>query len=262
MSKSAPPSETTLTGRRITMANKKPSILIVDDELPVCELLYDSLTGQGYLCATSVNGNDALTRLVSQDFDVVLLDIRLPEISGMEVLRRIRSEHRDTVPVMITAVNDVDTAVEAMKLGAADYIVKPFDLDRVDSCLRTVLAETKCLPKVEGLESLPPVEEEDSRDVGYFKQMNAIARGVETKLDSFDGHSEVVTQKTIEIARQLSIPEKAIESWATARARLISDRDRQIEASLKKLERNPIAQVIMGMTELHLYKPRWGECQN
>jgi len=245
------------------MANKKPSVLIVDDELPVCELLYENLTYQGYLCATAVNGNDALNRLASQDFDVVLLDIRLPEISGMEVLRRIRSEHRNTLPVMITAVNEVDTAVEAMKLGAVDYIVKPFDLDRVDSCLCTVLAETKCLPKVEGPESLLPVEEEDSQDViRYFQQMNAIAHGVEAKLDSLDDHSKLVAQKTIEIARQLGVPETAIERWATARARLISNRDRQIEALLKKLERNPLAQVIMGMTELHLYKPRWGECQN
>ena len=89
--------------------------------------------------------------------------------------------------------------------------------------------------------------------------MNAIAHGVEAKLDLFDGHSEVVTQKTIEITRQLSIPEKAIQSWETARARLVSDKDRQIEASLKKLERNPLAQVIMGMTELHRCKPKSSE---
>ena len=70
------------------MVNEKPRVLIVDDDQVVCELLCGELEEHGYLCATALSGNDALSKLVTQDFDVVLLDIRLPGISGIEVLYR------------------------------------------------------------------------------------------------------------------------------------------------------------------------------
>ena len=124
------------------MDNKKTSVLIVDDEPMVCDLLREDLNERGYLCTTALSGNDALTSLAKQDFDVVLLDIRLPGMSGMEVLRRIRRtwfNHSDIATIMITAVNDINTAVDAMKLGASDYIVKPFELDEVDTSIRQAI---------------------------------------------------------------------------------------------------------------------------
>jgi len=125
------------------MISQKPKVLIVDDEQVVCDLLHDELTERGYQSTAVLTGNDALAKLDKEDFEVVLLDIRLPGISGMEVLTKIRSNHRNTATVMITAVNDVDTAVTAMKLGALDYIVKPFDLDRVATSIRTALETRK-----------------------------------------------------------------------------------------------------------------------
>ena len=124
------------------MTKKKPSVLIVDDEQVVCDLLHEELSDRGYLCTTALNGDDTFANLAKQDFDVILLDIRLPGMSGMEVLREIWLYHSSTTTIMITAVNDVATAVEAMKLGASDYIVKPFNLDRVDTSIRNAL-ETK-----------------------------------------------------------------------------------------------------------------------
>ncbi len=124
------------------MISQKPKILIVDDEPVVCDVLHSELSERGYQCTAVLTGNDALAKLATQDFEVVLLDIKLPGISGLEVLTRIQSNHRNTVTVMITAVNDVETAVTAMRLGASDYIIKPFDLDRVTTSIRTVL-ETK-----------------------------------------------------------------------------------------------------------------------
>ncbi len=131
------------------MVSKKPSILIVDDEQVVCDVLYEELTERGYLCTAVLTGNDALAKLDTEDFDVVLLDIRLPGISGLEVLTKIRSNHRSTAAIMVTAVNDVGTAVVAMKLGALDYIVKPFDLDRVATGIRTALETKKSLIEYE-----------------------------------------------------------------------------------------------------------------
>lgn len=199
------------------MVDKKTSVLIIDDEQVVCDLLYDELNERGYLCTTALNGNDALANLATQDFDVALVDIRLPGMSGMEVLREIWLNHENTATIMITAVNDVDTAVKAMKLGASDYIVKPFNLDRVNASIRTAL-ETKQATKK------PPTE------------MDAIARGVEATLDLFSSYSKIVTQRTIDIARHLGIAEEKIQQWAAAKAKLDSKRDKVTKSSLDKLK--------------------------
>lgn len=247
------------------MVCQKPSVLIVDDEQVVCNLLYDELSERGYLCTTAFNGNSALTKLGTQDFDVVLLDINLPGMSGMEVLSKLRSEYPNTAAIMISVVNDVDTAVEAIKLGASDYIVKPFDLDKVNASIRTVSETYKRLAERRDHEA--PLylggEEEDKQAMEEsFSQMNAIARGVEAKYELLTGHSYTLTQRTIKIARQLGVPEEEIQRWADARARLDSERNREFTSLLDKLERSPLVQSLMGMTVPHWYQPNTSESQN
>ncbi len=197
------------------MVNRKPSVLIVDDEQVVCDLLYDELSERGYLCTTVLSGDDALAKLDTQEFDAVLLDIRLPGMSGMEVLREIWLNHPDTATIMITAVNDVNTAVEAMKLGASDYIVKPFDLDRVDSSMRTALETRLAVSKPS-------------------TRMDAIALGVEAKLDPLSNYSKLITERTIDVARQLGMAEEEIEKWVAEKARLDSERRRVVKSSPDK----------------------------
>lgn len=203
------------------MVSQKPSVLIVDDEQVVCDLLYEELSERGCLCTTAFDGNDALGKLATQDFDVALVDIRMPGISGMDVLKKIRLNHSHIAAIMITAVNDVETAVEAMKLGASDYIVKPFDLDKVNDTIRTALKTKRSLLERSKASS----------------EMNAIARGVEAKLDSLDNHSKVVVERTVELARQLGISERKIQRWAAVRSRLDAEQNRIIDSSLSKLER-------------------------
>lgn len=234
------------------MVHKKPRVLIIDGEPTVCDVLHDELSERGYLCTTALDGNEALTKLVRQDFDVVLLDIRLPDVSGMEVLSMIQSAHHNTATIMITAVNNVDTAVEAMKLGASDYIVKPFQLDRVNTTIRTVLENKKRSPK--GRDK--PTTEEP------FSRMNAIVRGVEARFDSLFGYSKMVTQETIDIARQLGIPKKEIQRWAALRTRHDAKRNAAIKSLLNKLERSPLAQKILGMTLPHRFTPKPDESHN
>ena len=194
------------------MAKKKSKVLIVDDEQVICDLLREELSERGYLCTAVLSGDDALAKLAREDFDVILLDIRLPGMSGMDVLREIWLNHTNTATIMITAVNDVNTAVLAMKWGASDYIVKPFDLDKLNASIRTAL-ETK------------PSTKEPSAE------MDAIARGVEAKLDPFSAFSKEVTQRTVDIARQLGVAEKEIQKWAAAKATLDSERNRIIKPS-------------------------------
>ncbi len=198
------------------MVSKKPSVLIVDDEQVICDLLCKGLSERDYQCAAALDGNEALTKLAAQDFDVVLLDIRLPGMSGIEVLRKLWLNHSNTVIIMITAVNDVDTAVEAMRLGASDYIVKPFTPDEINDRILAVLESRQAADK-------PSTE------------MDAITHGIEVKLDPFSSYSEMVTQRTIEIARQLDIAEEEIQRWAAARARLDSARNGVIKSSWVKV---------------------------
>ncbi len=111
------------------MENDKGTILIVDDEESLRGVVYRKLQSQGYNCVVAVDGKDAIWKAFLQDFDIVLMDIKMPGLSGMEVLPRIMIDHPDTCVVMLTAVSDTQTAVDAMKLGAYDYLTKPFNMD-------------------------------------------------------------------------------------------------------------------------------------
>lgn len=136
-------------------------------------------------------------------------------MSGMDVLREVWLNHSHTAVIMITAINDVDTAVQAIQLGASDYIVKPFELDRIEASIRAALESKSATGK-------------------SLAEMDAIARGVEAKVDT--GYLKPVTQRTIDIARKLGIAEKEIQSWAAAKAQLDSKRERTIKPSLGKPE--------------------------
>ncbi len=109
------------------MTSKK--ILIVDDEVDIALILKLHLEDAGYKTVRARDGLEALEQVGRESFDLVLLDIKMPRMSGMEVLGKIMSDHRDTAVVMMTAHGSEDVAVEAMKRGAIDYIAKPFSTD-------------------------------------------------------------------------------------------------------------------------------------
>ena len=241
---------------------KKPSVLIVDDEQVVCDFLHDELSELGYLCTTASNGSDALTELLAHGFDVALLDIRLPGVSGMKVLAEMRSNHLNTLAVMITAVNDVGTAVEAIKLGASDYIVKPFGIDRVCTSIHKALEDSKHSVGEKEYKPPPHMGGKEAEEKSTH-QIDAIAFGVEAKLDSLDGHSSMVTERTIDVARELSIAEAEIQRWAATRAKLDYEKKKRIKYLLSKLERSPLAQDILGMlSEVYRYTPKSSESEN
>lgn len=110
------------------MDDVKGIILIVDDEELIRDILCRKLQAEGYYCVTALDGQDALKKAFMQDFDIALLDIKMPGVSGIDLLSKIIVHHPDTCVVMATAVADAATAVEAMKLGAYDYVTKPFDM--------------------------------------------------------------------------------------------------------------------------------------
>jgi DNA-binding NtrC family response regulator len=108
-----------------------PRILVVDDEMIVCESCKRILEEEGYEAETALSGKEAFEKMKEDPFDVVITDLKMPGIDGMEVLKTFRKDYPDSIIVMITGFSTVETAVEAMKLGAFDYIPKPFTPDEV-----------------------------------------------------------------------------------------------------------------------------------
>ena len=113
------------------MTGEQIRVLVVDDEEAVRNLLQRILNKAGYDVVTAANGQEALYKVSLGEAKVVLLDFKMPGMSGMEVLRKLTADSPDYCIIMVTAVTDIDTAVEALKLGAYDYITKPFDQDDV-----------------------------------------------------------------------------------------------------------------------------------
>ncbi|ADW18609.1 two component, sigma54 specific, transcriptional regulator, Fis family [Desulfobulbus propionicus DSM 2032] len=122
------------------------SILVVDDELSMREFLKILLEKEGYQVATAADGQAALERAEKTAFDLVITDIRMPGMSGLDLLARLKQLQADIGVIMITAFASPDDAVTAMKSGAFDYITKPFNVDEIKTVIRAVL---KKRPQVE-----------------------------------------------------------------------------------------------------------------
>ncbi|MFP4055853.1 MAG: sigma-54-dependent transcriptional regulator [Candidatus Brocadiia bacterium] len=113
-------------------------VLIVDDDALSRELLEETLGRHGCETVAATCGAEGLRLLEREDFDLVVSDVKMPDVSGMEVLRRAREVNRDAPVILVTAYGTIESAVEAMKDGAFDYIVKPFSPDRIDVLLQRV----------------------------------------------------------------------------------------------------------------------------
>ena len=124
---------------------KMPSILVVDDEASIRESLKDWLMEDGYSVALAIDGEDAILRVEASQYDVILLDLKMPGIDGLETMRRIKEISPDSEVLMMTAYAAVDTAVLAMKEGAFDYLVKPFDPDEIELQIKKILAHKEVI---------------------------------------------------------------------------------------------------------------------
>lgn len=116
-------------------------LLVVDDETPVVEVLCEYFTTQGYSVETAGNGADALAAARRRRPDLVLLDIRMPGMDGVEVLKKMREVDPSVAVIMVTANEDVALARETLKIGAFDYVAKPFDFRYLDRAVSAALVQ-------------------------------------------------------------------------------------------------------------------------
>ncbi|HCE45852.1 MAG TPA: hypothetical protein DET40_20090 [Lentisphaeria bacterium] len=128
-------------------------ILIVDDELTIIEVLKKLLAKSGYSVSTCLNGNDALDKLKEEVFDLMITDVRLPGIDGITLLQRGRELQSHLAIIVMTAYSDVEPAVAAMKNGAFDYVIKPFNFDELMITIQRALSYEMALAENEVLKS-------------------------------------------------------------------------------------------------------------
>jgi diguanylate cyclase (GGDEF)-like protein len=123
--------------------------LVVDDEEIVRSFLIDVLTDEGYQVSAASSGEEALRLLSTEEYDLIITDIKMPGMDGMEVLRTAKSMDSNQNVIVMTGYASTETAVESMKLGAADYITKPFNLDQIKIVVAKTLERSRLRKKAE-----------------------------------------------------------------------------------------------------------------
>jgi len=118
-----------------------PSILIVDDELLIRDLLYDFFSEQGWSISVADNGEKALAMLKERTVDLVLTDIKMPQMDGLTLSGRMKEEYPEIPVVLMTGYPSIDSAIQAIRTRVADYIVKPFNINQLFRVIQEKLEE-------------------------------------------------------------------------------------------------------------------------
>ncbi|MCX6542937.1 MAG: sigma-54 dependent transcriptional regulator [Acidobacteria bacterium] len=155
-------------------------ILVVDDERSMRELLHIVLRREGYTVFLAENGQTALATLEREPIDLLISDIRMPDISGVELLRAAKQNDPDLVGIMITAFASTETAVEALRLGAYDYLTKPFDVEELKAKVRNALERRSLRQENVLLKRTLRTGSVFSNIVGRSKPMEAVFDLIET----------------------------------------------------------------------------------
>src|SRR6266567_1713142 len=125
--------------REVTESSEAARILVVDDERVIREILAEFLTLEGFSVNTVEDGERALTELRLNPYDLLITDLKMPRLSGLQLLEKIQAERLGVLTVLMTGFGTVETAIEAMKKGAYDYLLKPFKVEEVIHVVRRAL---------------------------------------------------------------------------------------------------------------------------
>jgi putative two-component system response regulator len=197
----------------LSMSDKKGRVLIVDDELYIQEILKASLEDARYDCVTANNADQALAVLAAGSFDLAVLDLRMPGKPGMELLQEIKASYPEMVVLMVTAVDSADTAIESMRLGAYDYIVKPFNLDQVVMALDRALDKRKLENANRDYQKyLQQVAEERAAETRrlFYSMTQVFIHLLDLKTPFNEGHSVRVAEKARYVARELRMTDDGV----------------------------------------------------
>jgi putative nucleotidyltransferase with HDIG domain len=192
-------------------------ILVVDDEEPIREIVCSMLASAGYTCSQAASGLEALALLESgEEFALMLSDLMMAELDGIGLLERTKERFPDMPVVMVTAVHDISVALAAIRNGAYDYLLKPFEREQLLATARRALENRRL--KLENrayqtnLESLVAARTEQLRQAmqdlerSYDITLEALGDALDLKDAETEGHSKRVTAFTIAMARAMGLP--------------------------------------------------------
>ena len=202
------------------MVNQQERILIVDDEAAIRKLLCRKLSREGYQCEEADSDGQTLDKLRSSPIELVILDIKMPGKSGIELLPEIKADYPHTMVIMATAVAETSVAIQCMKQGADDYVCKPFNLNEVAVSVARTLDKRRLQLKVEDYQQhLEEKVDQQTKEIRKFflGAIEALVFALEAKDKYTAGHSRRVTEITVAIAKDLGLPAGDIEElrWAS-----------------------------------------------
>jgi len=190
-------------------------LLIVDDEPAICEMVHQYFTSIGYDCFTSHCVKDALINLDSDSFDLVITDIKMPEYDGTYLLREIRNLFPDIAVIMMTGVEDTHQAVECLKIGAYDYISKPFNLEELNLSVKRAFERRNLLKEKKAYKNqletkvhertLELVRAYDEIERTYHRTLEVLVSALDLREKSTAGHSMRSVEYTRLLALELKI---------------------------------------------------------
>ena len=188
------------------MTAKQEKILIVDDEQTIRRLLKQILSNKGYHCQEAGNAEEALEKLRNNAISLVLLDIKMPGKSGIELLPEIKTGYPDTAVIMATAVTEISVAIQCLKHGADDYIFKPFNLDEVSLVVQRALEKRHLHLEIREYQQY--LEEKVKEQTGEIRRLflgaiEALVFALEAKDRYTGGHSRRVTSMALALGEEL-----------------------------------------------------------
>lgn len=206
-------------------------ILVVDDEEAIREVVTTLLAAIGYDCTAAPSALTALDSLARNGHDLVLSDVVMPEMDGLKLLERIKQKYEDVPVIMITAVHDISTALDALRKGAYDYILKPFEKEQLYLSVERALEHRRLVLENQNYQrNLEQLVQERTRQLSlalrelersYDYTLEALGGALDLKDSETEGHCQRVTAFTIAIARAMSM--KGEELRVLARAAFLHD---------------------------------------
>ena len=200
------------------MDKSRINILVVDDEPGICAGVQEALTREGYVVDGAGDAAGALRQMSERLYNVVLADVKMPGMSGLDLLKEAKEKSRDTVFILMTAYGTVETAVQAMKEGAYDYLSKPLDLRRLRALVMKALEFQAVMAENSELRMRLRAGNDSSLLVGDSEPMRAVSRLLQEVATSDvipisileRGNLEVVEVKIRENSPALKVPVKAL----------------------------------------------------
>jgi putative two-component system response regulator len=196
------------------MVSQRETLLIIDDEAAIRRLIIQKLSREGYQCEEADDADQALNVLATSPIALVMLDVKMPGKSGIELLPEVKADYPDTAVIMATAVNDINVAIECLKQGADDYICKPFNLEEVSLSVQRALEKRRL--QLEVREYQQYLEERIEEQTGEIRKIflgaiEALVSALEAKDKYTGGHSRRVTEIALALGNELGLSTRDME---------------------------------------------------